>query len=139
LKSEVYGTEARHYPDDDSTEIDQARLMSHSPDRGLMTATAERAWANAAHTEYHLRGHAVVIRESTTSATGKPLPRMEFQGEHLQIFTDDKRVVSDRPVRLLRESDVVTADRLDYNDRERVAVLTGRVRAVLQPTAPNKP
>jgi lipopolysaccharide export system protein LptC len=135
LRSEVFGQEARHYPDDNSTEIDQARLLSHSPERGLITATAERAWANAAHTEYQLRGHAIVVREATTLSSGKAVQRLEFHGEHLNVFSDDKRVVSDLPVRLVRGSDTVTADRLDYNDRERVALLTGRVRAVLVPTA----
>ncbi len=139
LRSEVFGQEARHYPDDNTTEIDQARLLSYNPERGRITATAARAWANADHTEYQLRGHAVVIREANTAASGKFLPRMEFQGEHLQVFTDDKRVVSDLPVRLLRGADVITADRLDYNDRERMAVLTGRVRAILIPSAPKTP
>lgn len=138
LRSEVFGEEARHYPDDNSTEIDQARLLSYSPERGRITATALHAWANAEQTEFQLRGHAIVSREASTAASGKFLPRMVFQGEHLQVFTDDKRVVSDLPVRLLRGADVVTADRLDYNDRERVAVLTGRVRAVLMPTPPPK-
>ena len=47
LKSEVYGTEARHYPDTDTLEIDQPRIRSFN-DRGELTvATARRALSNA--------------------------------------------------------------------------------------------
>ena len=45
LKSEVFGLEARHYPDTDLLEIDQARIHSFDMNGRLTTATARRAVA----------------------------------------------------------------------------------------------
>jgi lipopolysaccharide export system protein LptC len=135
LKSEVFGDEARHHPDTDTTEIDQARIRSVGLKGQTTTATAQRVVTNGAQTELTLAGDAVVVREASTSAGGKP--RMEFRGEFLQIFTQPERVVSDRPVVLVRGRDQLTADALDYQgDELRVAEFTGRVRATLAARAP---
>lgn len=128
LRSEVRGSEARHYPDNNSTEIDQARIRSQLPGSALTTARAERVTSNADQTEFVLRGNAVVVRE----AAGANRPRLEFQGEHLRVLTDDRRVLSEQPVLLLRGRDQIRANTLDYRDGTGVAVLQGRVQATLQ-------
>ena len=133
LKSEVYGAEARHHPDTDTTEIDQARIRSLGPDGRVTTATAQRIISNAGQTEFTLDGDAVVVREPAPSGGAAAAPRMEFRGEYLQVFTDPERVISDRPVVLVRGNDRLTADSLDYRGDERAAVLKGRVRATLAP------
>ena len=133
LRTEVFGEEARHYPDDGSMEIDSPRIR-HTDERGvLVTATARRAWANATQTEFVLRGNAIVVRDAATLATGERLERLEFRGEFLHVWSDQHRVTSDQPVELWRGNSRVTANQLDYRDTERVAVLTGRVRATLMP------
>ena len=128
LRSEVRGTEARHYPDTNSTEIDQARIRSQQPGSPLTTATAQRVTSNANQTEFVLRGNAVVVRE----AAGANRPRLTFQGEHLQVLTDTRRVLSDKPVLLLRGRDQIQANSLDFQDNTGVALLQGRVVATLQ-------
>ena len=56
------------------------------------------------------------------------------RGEFIQVFTEPERVVSDRPVLLVRGNDRLQADTLDYQGCDvRVATLTGRVRATLVP------
>lgn len=133
LKSEVFGVEARHHPDTDTTEIEQARIRALGLDGRITTATAQRIISNAGQTEFTLDGDAVVIREPAPSGAGASAPRLEFRGERLQVFTDPERVLSDRPVVLLRGNDRLTADTLDYRGELRVAALKGRVRAVLSP------
>lgn len=137
LRTEVFGEEARHYPDDGSMEIDRPRIR-HTDDRGaLVTANAQRAWSNAQHDEFVLRRDAVVVREAATLRSGERLERLEFRGEHLHVYTNERRLVAQEPVELWRGPNRVTALQLDYRDTERVALLTGRVRATL--VARNKP
>ncbi|MGB4059994.1 MAG: LPS export ABC transporter periplasmic protein LptC [Burkholderiaceae bacterium] len=131
LKTEVLGSEARLFPDDGSMEMDDPRVRSFSTDGVLTTLAANQGWSNKANDEFVLRGNAQVVRHPAALATGQKLGRMEFQGQHLRVFTAQHRVVSDEPVLLLRGADRITANRLDYNDEQRVAVLTGRVRAQL--------
>ena len=134
LRSEVFGAEARHHPDTDTTEIDQARIRSVGPEGQQTTATAQRIVSNAEQTVFTLDGDAVVIREAARSGQARALPRLEFRGEFIQIDTEPERVFSDRPVLLVRGGDRLAADTLDYRGGDvRVAVLTGRVRATLAP------
>ncbi|MFC7407583.1 LPS export ABC transporter periplasmic protein LptC [Hydrogenophaga atypica] len=128
LRSEVKGTEARHYPDTDSTEIDQARIRTQPPGSTLTTARADRVTSNADQTEYVLRGNAVVVRE----AAGANRPRLEFNGEHLRVLTGERRVTSEQPVVLLRGRDQIRANTLDFREATGVALLQGRVQATLQ-------
>lgn len=132
LRSEVRGSEARHYPDNNSTEIDQARIRSQLPGSALTTARAERVTSNADQTEFVLRGQAVVVREPLRDAAGKTSLRLEFQGEHLRVLTEERRVTSDQAVLLLRGRDQMRANTLDFSDGTGVAVLQGRVQATLR-------
>jgi lipopolysaccharide export system protein LptC len=132
LKTEVFGAEARHHPDTDTVEIDNARIRSFNAQGQLSTATARRVIANGNNTEFTLEGDAVVIREAGRLPGGDLLPRLEFRGESLQVFTDPERIVSTQPVLLVRGNDRMSASALDYRGGdERVAVFSGRVRSQL--------
>ncbi len=134
LRSEVFGAEARHHPDTDTVEIDNARIRSVGDGGQLTTATARRVVSNAEQTAFTLDGDAVVIREPSRPGQAESVPRLEFRGEFIQVFTAPERVVSDRPVLLVRGNDRLQADTLDYQGGGvRVATLTGRVRATLAP------
>jgi lipopolysaccharide export system protein LptC len=133
LKSEVMGTEARHFPDSDTLEIDQPRIRSIN-DKGLLTvATANRALSNGDGTELQLFGNAVVTRDAGTDTAGNPVPSLQFRGEFLHAFMETERIKSHKPVTLTRGGDQFTADSMDYDNVDRVMDLRGRVRGVLTP------
>jgi lipopolysaccharide export system protein LptC len=133
LKSEVFGSEARHYPDTDTLEIDKPRIRSYNA-RGVLTvATALRALTNADGSEVQLIGDAVVTREATRAADGHSTPQLEFRGEFLHAFLNTEQVKSHKPVTLLRGPDRFTADSLEFDNVSRVMSLQGRVRGVLVP------
>lgn len=130
LKTELFGTEARHHPDTGTLVVDAARIRSFNLQRQLSTATARQITSNDAGTVFVLEGDATVVRQAGRSASGELLSRMEFHGEYLRVSVDPDHVMSDRPVLLVRDKDQITADNLDYQGDTRVAVLTGRVRAL---------
>jgi lipopolysaccharide export system protein LptC len=132
LKSELYGTEGRHYPDTDTLEIDQPRIRSFNARGELTTATATRALSNADGSEVQLIGSAVVTREGAAEG-GQAGPRMEFRGEFLHAFLNTERIRSHKPVELRRGEHVFTADSLDFDNLDQVLELRGRVRGVLMP------
>ncbi|MEO7853796.1 MAG: LPS export ABC transporter periplasmic protein LptC [Rubrivivax sp.] len=132
-KTELSGIEGRHYPDNDTLEVDQLRLRSISP-LGLVThARADRGLSNGDASEVQLFGNAQVVRDAAIDAEGRPLPRLEFRGDFLHAFVDVERVRSNQPVTLVRGNDTFHADQLDYDNLNGVAVLTGRVRGKLMP------
>ncbi|MDT4812909.1 Lipopolysaccharide export system protein LptC [compost metagenome] len=135
LRSELHGTEGRHYPDTDTIEVDQVRMRSVSPEGLVTRSSANRGLSNADGSEIQLFGNAIVIREPAVSAGGKATPRLEFRGEFLHAFLDTEKVQSNKPVTLIRGSDQFTGDSLDYDNLSGVANLTGRVRGMLVPSA----
>lgn len=136
LRSELRGKEGRHFPDNDTLEVDQVQLRSVSP-QGLVTqASANRGLSNGDASEVQLFGNAIVVREAARAADGELIPRLQFRGEFLHAFIDTERVSSNKPVELMRGNDRFTADSLDYDKITGVANLTGRVRGVIQPPPP---
>jgi lipopolysaccharide export system protein LptC len=144
LKTEFFGTEARHYVDTETLEIDQARMRSTGLDGRVTTATANKALSNDAGSEVQLMGDAVVVRQPLQNPDGRWLPRLQFTGEFLHIFLNEDRVTSHLPVVLKRGSDEFSGDTFTYDNLDQVANLRGRVKGLLIPrasagSAPTKP
>jgi lipopolysaccharide export system protein LptC len=144
LKTELFGTEARHYVDTETLEIDQARMRSTGLDGRITTATANKALSNDAGSEVQLMGDAVVVRQPLQNPDGSWLPRLQFTGEFLHVFLNEDRVTSHLPVVLKRGSDEFSGDTFAYDNLDQVANLRGRVKGLLIPrasagSAPTKP
>lgn len=135
LKSEVLGSDGRHYPDTDTLEIDSVRIRSFNEEGRLTTATARRALTNGDASEVQLFGDARVVREPVADKAAPAQPRMEFRGDFLHAFMNTERVKSHKPVELIRGKDVFTADSLDFDNLDRVIQLKGRVKGTLVPDA----
>ena len=135
LKSEVFGTDARHYPDTDTLEIEKVRIRSFNEEGRLTTATANQALTNGDASEVQLMGNARVVREPMLNQAGQIQSGMEFRGEFLHAFMNTERVKSHKPVELIRDKDHFTADSMDFDNLDRVMELKGRVKGVLVPGA----
>ncbi len=134
LQSEIIGTDARHYPDTDTLEVDTARMRSIDAEGTEMRATAHRAVSNADASEVQLFGDAVVVRDAVQSPAGRTQDRMEFRSEFLHTFVNLERVRSHLPVVLTRGADRFTGNAMEYDNLERVLNLTGSVTGFLVPT-----
>ena len=133
LKSEVFGTEAHHFPDTDTVEISQVRIRSVNP-QGLVTvSTADRGLSNGDGSEVQLFGNAVVLRQAVVDKGVVVQPKMEFRSDFLHAYLETERVRSNKPVTLVRGADTFTADSMDYNNLDRQMLLAGRVKGLLIP------
>ncbi len=137
LKSEVFGTAARHFPATDMLEIDRVRIRSFDDQGRLTTATANRALTNRDATIVELFGNALLIRAAQPGHSGTLQPRIEFRGEYLHANTDTERVKSDKPVELRRGNDVFVGDTMDYDNLGQVMVMQGRVKGRIVPVKPS--
>lgn len=132
MKTEIRGKEARHYPDNDTLEIDQPRMRSYSEQGALTTGTADRALSNSDASQVQLFGNAVVTREGH-DAEGKPQPRLEIRSDFLDVYGNTEKVKTNKPVVLTRGNDRFEGDAMDYDNLSRVLELRGRVRGTIQP------
>jgi lipopolysaccharide export system protein LptC len=128
LRSEVKGQEGRHFPDDNSLEVDEPRIRHLSEAGVRFMAQARMARVNGAHDHAVLTGDSVVVRESAGGGS-RPSPPLEFRGQQLTIDSAIGELRSDEPVELTRGADRIRADKLVYRDDARVAEFSGRVRA----------
>jgi lipopolysaccharide export system protein LptC len=135
LKSEVSGSQARHFPDTDTLEIDEVRIRSFNAQGQLTTATATRALTNSDASEVQLFGKAEVVRTEQADAKGATKPRLMFKSEFLHAFMKTERVISNQPVELTRGQDRFTADAMDFDNPSSTMQLSGRVKGILEPAS----
>lgn len=128
LVAQIEGDQLRHYPDTETTEIDNVRLRAIAPDGRLTRGTARRALSNSDGSEVQLIGGAEVVRE-----TPGELP-IVFRGEFLHAFLDTEQVRSHLPVTVTQGASTLHADSFYYDHADRVVRLKGRVRATLPAT-----
>jgi lipopolysaccharide export system protein LptC len=128
LRVQIEGTQLRHYPDNDTVEIDQVRVRVLGEDGSVTRASARLALSDGKGTQVQLHGDARVVRE--TQDGSEPI---EIRGEFLQLFVESQRVWSDQPVEMLQGGNDVHAAGIDYDHRNRVAQLQGPIKARLDP------
>ena len=132
LRTEIEGQRVRHFPDDDTLEIDQARIRAIGDDGVVTVANARKALANGDGSEVQLLGDAHVVRP----ANGKE-EQIEFRGDFLHAFRNVERLRSHLPVVVTQGQSVVRADGMEYDNLSRVVDLKGRTSATFTP--PRRP
>ena len=129
LRVEVSGDTLRHYPDDDTVEVDRVRIRSWGRDQRLGVATAERAVTTSSATELRLHGGAQVRSEAGPGDA----QALDFASEFLHVFIDERKLRTHLPVTLRLGTNDVRAAGLEYTEETQVLVLQGPLRAQLQP------
>jgi lipopolysaccharide export system protein LptC len=132
LKNEILGLEARHFPDTDTMEIEQVRIVNYTKMGHMTTATANRAVTNGDGSEVQLIGNAQVVREAVVEKSGQEKPRMSLRSEFLHVYLETERVKSHKPVELTRGNDQFTAESMEFDNLDQVMQLQGRVRGTLE-------
>ena len=127
LRTQIEGTTLRHYPDDDTLEIDAARIRAIGENGLVTTATAQRALANGDGSEVQLLGDARVLRP----ASGKE-EAVEFRSEFLHAFRNVEQVRSHLPVVMTQGTNVVRASSMSYDNLSRQVEFKGRASATFQ-------
>lgn len=126
VQNTVSGTQLRHYPDDDSTEVDAPRITYQgriaptlvTADNGLLTKDGKEAI---------LRDNVKLVREAATGS-----PEMTLTTSLLTVYPDDEIARTDKPVRLTHGKSVATGVGM-YTDRVRQTyVLESRVKATIE-------
>lgn len=136
LRTEVTGSQLRHYPDERTVIIDRAQLRSLHPSGQVTTSQSQQLLSNDERTLWTLRGDVVVTRIGPPTP-GNPAPApFRLEGQTLTYRSDTDTLSSDLPVVLIRGQDRIAGNSLAYQDGAQIADMRGRVRATLQPQRP---
>ncbi len=128
LRTQIEGAQLRHFADDDTLEIDAARIRSVGENGTVTLASANRALANGDGSEVQLFGDAQVLRPAEGNEAA-----VEFRSEFLHAFRNVERISSDRPVVVTQGSSVIHAEGMEYDNLARVVELRGHSTATFMP------
>lgn len=125
---QLSGERARHYPMGDELHVEQVRIDARSASGAQVQAQALHAVAPGHGERLDLTGQVQVVRLADTRAA-----QVDFRGEQLQVLLDEERLVSSQPVQIEREGDHYAAERMEFDVRNGLYDLQGRVRVTLRP------
>jgi lipopolysaccharide export system protein LptC len=124
LRTQIEGDRLRHYPDDDTIEIDDPRIRAIGSDGVVTLASARKALASGDGSEVQLLGDARVTQPAHDGEEA-----IEFRGEFLHAFRNVERVRSHLPVVVTQGQSVVRAAGMEYDNLARVVDLQGHTSA----------
>jgi lipopolysaccharide export system protein LptC len=111
-----------HYPDDDTTELEEPRLVQFRAPGPPVRISAERGTVTKDGEEVRLYGNVLVVRDGTK---GRPELRMETT--YLQVFPKQDVARTPEAVVITEGDSRLSGVGLDYNTRTRVLELKARV------------
>lgn len=133
LRSVISGAQAKHFPDQDWTDIEQVKIQFIN-DKGIVTeSSADHGLSNADGSEVELIGNAVVERKAQAKGSANAVDYAQYKGEYLHAFGIQETASSDKPVQITLGKNQFTADAMQFDNVEQVLELSGRVKGVMVP------
>jgi len=120
-----YGLAARrmtHYPDDETTELEEPRLVQYRAEGPPVRISAERGTVTKDGEEVRLYGNVVVVREGT-----KGRAPLQMETTFLQVFPKQDIARTPEAVVISEGASRLTGVGMDYNTKTRQLELKARV------------
>ncbi len=120
---------ARHYPDDDSYEVQLPRAVSQRPDRSVTIATAERGRMDEDGARVVLTGNVRLHREPADDA-----PALTIETEELTVRPRDDVAFTDLPATITRaDGSRMSGTGMRYDNRNRQLTVSADTRVKIMP------
>ncbi|SEL76493.1 lipopolysaccharide export system protein LptC [Roseateles sp. YR242] len=114
LLARILGHELRHYPDNDTVEIDVPELRAYGEKGELLIAQARRAISNGDGSEIQLLGDVKLHRYPNGDPASAP--DLELYGEFLHAFVPDQKMRSHLPARVVGLGGEMQVRSFEYNN-----------------------
>lgn len=112
-----------HYPDDDSSEVLNPRIVNLAADGGNVTASANRGTVTKDGEEAFLYGDVLVVRDATPGRE-----ELRARTEFLHVLAEKHIAETDRPVTVTEGHSLLTGVGMTLNKDTHEVVLQSRVR-----------
>jgi lipopolysaccharide export system protein LptC len=122
-----------HYPDDDSTHLEQPRFSGFEAGKAPMHIQARRGLVSRDGEHVHFTGDVVAIREPQGNKS-----QLSLATSYLHIIPDQDRALTDRAVTIRDANITVTAVGMELNNRTRIIKLFSRVKARYEKPKPKQ-
>jgi lipopolysaccharide export system protein LptC len=113
-----------HYPEDDSTVLDEPHLTSLSPGQPPVYTSAKQGEISSQGDEIFLRDEVKLVRSASPTQS-----ELSFTTDYLHVLPDDNLADTNRPVTLVDKHNSVHATGMQFNNQTRVIKLLSQVRS----------
>jgi lipopolysaccharide export system protein LptC len=114
-----------HYPDDDTTDLEQPLFINTEPGKPALQIKADKAKMSSNNKDIYLTGNVMVLRNA---AKGRSESTMTTSLLHL--IPDDDIAKTDKPVVITEKKSVIKAVGMEMNSRTNIIQLFSRVRVI---------
>ena len=114
-----------HYPDDDTTELVEPRVVQTKPQQPRYSVRAERGQLSRDGDEIFLYGSVLLVRDASPER-----PEARMTTEFLHILRDRGLVRTDREVKIVEGVNSLFGRGMEYNNESRELLLRSDVQAV---------
>jgi lipopolysaccharide export system protein LptC len=111
-----------HYPDDETTELEEPRLVQFREQGPPVRISAERGTVTKDGEEVRLYGNVLVVRDGT-----KGRPELQMETTYLQVFPKQDIARTPEAVVITEGASRLTGVGMDYNTKTRQLELKARV------------
>jgi lipopolysaccharide export system protein LptC len=111
-----------HYPDDETTDLEEPRLVQYRAEGPPVRISAERGTVSRDGEEVRLYGNVLVVRDATKSR-----PPLQLETTYLQVFPKQDLARTPEAVVITEGESRLTGVGLEYNTRTRQLELKARV------------
>jgi len=118
------GQAMQHYPDDDSTEITQARAVGRQLDAPILIGTSDMAILDQDGERLTLRGNAHVHRNADAQT-----PSLQIDSDVLTLWIAQDVVSTDAPAIVMRGASVLRGTGMRYDNKTKVLEVHSTVDA----------
>lgn len=109
------GDTLRHYPDDDSYEVDNAHMIGQHPGNPRTTGSADLAIMLDNNTKVIMRGNAHLYRFPTEQDS-----QLDVKSEELIIYPDKDIITTDKPADVVQGNSRMKGRGMNYNNATRL-------------------
>ena len=117
-----------HYPDDDTTELHQPRVLHAKPQQARFSVSAARGRLSRDGDEIFLYGDVVLVRDASAER-----PEARMTTEFLHVLRERSLVRTDRLVKIVEGGRSLQGRGMEYNNDTRSLVLRSDVVARFGP------
>jgi lipopolysaccharide export system protein LptC len=120
-----------HYPDDDSTYLDEPKFVNLANPTSTVTVTSKSALVSSDGENAYLNDNVRVVR----SAFGKK-SEMTMLTSYLHIIPESDIAKTDKPVKLYDANTLITSVGLEFNNETHILKLLSNVRGTYETPKP---
>ena len=122
---------ARHYPDDDSTDLDGPQITFNEPGKPRLTVTADKASINKDRDRVVFVGHVKGVRDAS-SETARDGPTT-ITSEYLLVMPKEDKIVTDKAVTIADPRGIINGTGLEYDNKTKTIKLRSHVSGQIEP------